>query len=141
MLNVEYFVSMPADYQIKKGTLEEGSGTANETTLKCAVNFNSLEFFYLPKLGGSCCLSGSRYNRPRSTFISRYTHLQSQVGHNNFRTFFIATHDCCDFFFALLNTGNTAKVERFSFLLMCYVRQLWSEVPFLLYYTAHLRYL
>lgn len=122
MLNISFPCQLTT--KLRKGTLEEGSGTANETTLKCAVNFNSLEFFYLPKLGGSRCLSGSRYNRPRSTFISRYTHLQSQVGHNNFRTFFIATHDCCDFFFALLNTGNTAEVERFSFLLMCYVRQL-----------------
>lgn len=132
MLNISFPCQLTT--KLRKGTLEEGSGTANETTLKCAVNFNSLEFFYLPKLGGSCCLSGSRYNRSRSTFISRYTHLQSQVGHNNFRTFFIATHDCCDFFFAPWNTGNTAKVESFSFL--CYVlctSTLWSEVPFLLY--------
>lgn len=72
MMNISFPCQLTT--KLRKGTLEEGSRTANETSLKCAVNFNSLESFYLPKLGGSCCLSGSRYSRRRNTFISRYTH-------------------------------------------------------------------
>ena len=49
--------------------------------MKCAVNLYSLESFHLPKLGVSCCLSGSRPCRPQNAFIlgCNHTYLTLQV--------------------------------------------------------------
>lgn len=72
---------MPPELYIKKGTLEEGSRTANETWMKCAVNLYSLESFHLPKLGVSCCLSGSRPCRPQNAFILCCNHTYLTFSH------------------------------------------------------------
>ena len=74
MLNGEYFVSMPGDYQIKKrnpgGRIKNRKSDCTEMCRQCT----RLESFYLPIMGGSCCLSGSKCNRPPFTIMSRFTH-------------------------------------------------------------------
>ena len=124
MVNISFPCQLTT--KLRKGTLEEGSGTANETALKCAVNFTSLESFYLPKLGGSCCLSGSRYNRPRNTIISHCTYT-----YNNERPIIIFAN----FFYELRPTGysftyskmgNAGNVAPYLVVSVCYVCQLYG---------------
>ena len=74
ILNGEYFVSMPGDNEIKKrnpgGRIKNRKSDCTEMCRHCT----RLESFYLPKMGGSCCLSGSKCNRPPYTIMSRLIH-------------------------------------------------------------------